>query len=114
MDTQTVQVFLGDPIEDDDERRVLNRLRADLSRRGYPRGSTRTSSRPGKQQRQVDLLVVTTARCVQVEVKNFALDLPLIGQANGPWRQVLPGGQHRQLDRNYFRQALEATSRSVT
>jgi len=36
MDTQTVQVFLGDPIEDDDERRVLNRLRADLSRLGVP------------------------------------------------------------------------------
>ena len=42
-------------------------------------------------------------------MKNFGLDLPLIGQANGPWRQVLPGGQDRQLDRNYFRQAREAT-----
>ncbi len=57
--------------------------------------------------------MVTAARCVQVEVKNFALDLPLIGSANGPWRQVLPDGE-RQVDRNYFRQALEATYASVT
>jgi hypothetical protein len=42
-------------------------------------------------------------------VKNFAFDLPLIGSANGPWRQVLPDGRERQLDRNYFRQAREAT-----
>lgn len=109
MDTQIVQVFLGDPIEDDDERRVLSRLRADLSRRGIPARIYANFVAAGKRQRQVDLLVVTTARCVQVEVKNFGLDLPLIGQANGPWRQVLPGGQDRQLDRNYFRQAREAT-----
>jgi hypothetical protein len=63
----------------------------------------------GKQQRQVDLLVVTADRCVQAEVKNLAPDLALIGSANGPWRQVLPGGQERQVDRNYFRQAREAT-----
>jgi hypothetical protein len=109
MDTQTVQVFLGDPIEDDDERRVLNRLRADLSRLGVPARIYANFIATGKQQRQVDLLVVTAVRCVQIEVKNLDLDLPLIGQANGPWRQVLPNGQERQLDRNYFRQAKEAT-----
>jgi Nuclease-related domain len=109
MDTQIVQVFLGDPIEDDGERRVLSRLRADLSRRGIPARIYANFVAAGKQQRQVDLLVVTTARCVQAEVKNLGLDLPLIGQANGPWRQVLPDGQDRQLDRNYFRQASEAT-----
>ena len=109
MKTQMIQVFLGDPIEDDDERRVLNRLREDLSRRGIPARIYANFVAPGKQQRQVDLLVVTAARCVQVEVKNFALDLPLIGSANGPWRQVLPDGRDRQLDRNYFRQAREAT-----
>ena len=53
--------------------------------------------------------MVTAGRCVHVEVKNFALDLPLIGAVNGPWRQVLPDGQQRQLGRNPFRQALEAT-----
>jgi hypothetical protein len=109
MGTQTVQVFLGDPIEDDDERRVLNRLRTDLSRRGISARIFANFVATGKQQRQVDLLVVTADRCVQAELKNLAHDLPLIGSANGPWRQLLPGGQERQLDRNYFRQAREAT-----
>jgi hypothetical protein len=109
METQTVQVFLGDPIENDDERRVLNRLRTDLSRRGISARICANFVATGKQQRQVDLLVVTADRCVQAELKNLARDLPLIGSANGPWRQVLPGGQERQLDRNYFRQAREAT-----
>ena len=109
MDTQIVQVFLGDPVEDDDERRVLNRLSADLSRRGIPAWIYANFVAIGKQQRQVDLLVVTGSRCVQVEVKSFGLDLPLIGQVNGPWRQLLPDGQERHLDRNYFRQAREAT-----
>ena len=96
-------------IEDDDERHVLNRLRADLSRRGIPARIYANFVATGKQHRQVDLLVVTAARCVQAELKNLSPDLPLIGSANGPWRQVLPGGQGRQLDRNYFRQAREAT-----
>lgn len=109
MDTQIVQVFLGDPVEDGDERRVLNRLSADLSRRGIPARIYANFVAIGKQQRQVDLLVVTDVRCIQVEVKSFGLDLPLIGQANGPWRQLLPDGQERHLDRNYFRQAREAT-----
>jgi hypothetical protein len=109
MKKQTVQVFLGDSIEDDDERRVLNRLRADLGRRGIPARIYANFFATGKQQRQVDLLAVTAVRCVQVEVKNFARDLPLIGTANGPWRQVLPNGTERQSDRNYFWQAREAT-----
>ena len=109
MEKQIVQVFLGDPIEDDDERHVLNRLRADLSRRGIPARIYANFVATGKQQRQVDLLVVTAVRCVQAELKNLSPDLPLIGSANGPWRQVLPDGQERQLDRNYFRQAREAT-----
>ena len=109
MEKQIIQVFLGDPIEDDDERHVLNRLRADLSRRGIPARIYANFVATGKQHRQVDLLVVTAARCVQAELKNLSPDLPLIGSANGPWRQVLPGGQGRQLDRNYFRQAREAT-----
>ena len=83
--------------------------RADFSLRGTTCADHANFVAAGKQQRQVDLLVITTARCVQAEVKNFRLDLPLIGQANGPWRQVLPGAQDRQLDRNYFRQAREAT-----
>jgi hypothetical protein len=109
MDTNTIQVFLGDPIEDDSEQRVLSRLRADLGLRGIPARIFANFVATGKQQRQVDLLVVTAARCIQVEVKCLDPDLPVIGQANGPWRQVLPGGQQRQLDRNSFRQAREAT-----
>src|SRR5262249_1969592 len=73
LDTITGQVLLGDPIEDDDGRRVLNRLRADLSRLGVPARIYANFIATGKQQRQVDLLVVTAVRCVQIEVKNLDL-----------------------------------------
>jgi nuclease-like protein len=104
-----VQVFLGDPIEDDNERRVLSRLQSDLHRLRVPARICANFIATGKRHRQVDLLVLTAHRCVQVEVKNLDPGLPLIGQANGPWRQVLPGGGERPLDRNYFWQAREAT-----
>jgi hypothetical protein len=106
--TTQIEVFLGEPIAHDTERVFLARLRADLSRRRccariYANFITRSS------QRQVDLLVATEYRLVHAELKTVDQSLPLIGGINGPWAQDLPGGQRRSLERNFYRQAHEAT-----
>lgn len=103
-----IEVFLGEPIAHDTEQAFLARLRADLSRRGcrariYANFITRSL------QRQVDFLVVTDHRAVNVELKTLDQGLPLIGGINGPWAQELPGGKRRSLERNFCRQALDAT-----
>ena len=103
-----VEVFLGEPIAHDTERVFLARLRADLSRRRccariYANFVTRSS------QRQVDFLVATEHRLVHVELKTVDQSLPIIGGINGPWAQELPGGRRRSLERNFYRQAHEAT-----
>lgn len=109
MDNTEVTVFLGDTVEDDAERHVLERLRRDLAQRSIPAVIYANFFARGKKLRQVDLLVVTPSRCVQVELKNLDVTKPLIGHVNGPWLQQLAPGQTRTLDRNYFVQALEAT-----
>jgi hypothetical protein len=106
--TKQVEVFLGELIAHDTERVFLARLRADLVRRSccariYANFITRSS------QRQVDFLVATEYRLVHAELKTVDQSLPLIGGINGPWTQELPGGKRRSFERNFYRQAHEAT-----
>ena len=109
MSTATqVEVFLGEPIAHDTEQVFLARLRADLSRRGC-RARIYANFITGSSQRQVDFLVATEHRLVHAELKTVDQSLPLIGGINGPWTQELPGGKRRSLERNFYRQAHEAT-----
>ncbi|MEU8220794.1 nuclease-related domain-containing protein [Micromonospora taraxaci] len=102
------EVFFGDRIDDHNELRFLQRIRADLGRRGTAaRIYANFITQHG--QRQVDFLISTARRLVHVELKTANPGLPLIGTANGPWEQQLPDGKRRSLDRNYYRQALSAT-----
>lgn len=109
MDNNEVTIHFGDTLEDGPERHVLERLRRDLAQRSTPAVIYANFFAGGPKLRQVDLLVVTPARCIQVELKNLDVTKPLIGQVNGPWKQQLAPGRVRVLDRNYFAQALEAT-----
>src|SRR4029450_13850147 len=59
--------------------------------------------------RQIDVVIATDQRCINVELKALDQALPLIGPANGIWRQQLPDGTERLLDRNYNNQALQQT-----
>jgi hypothetical protein len=108
VSTQLVEVYLGDPIDDRNERQVLSRLRADLERRGIP-ARIYANFIAGPQQRQIDLLISTPRRLVHVELKVLDPGLPVIAGINGPWKQQLPDGRLRSLDRNFYRQAHEAT-----
>jgi Nuclease-related domain len=109
MNESVVEVFLGDPIRDRGELYVLNRLRGDLQRRGVPARVFANFVAAGRQQRQIDLLVATPTRLVHAELKAVAPELPLVGDANGPWQQLLPDGQRRPLDPNPYRQAHQGT-----
>jgi hypothetical protein len=109
MSSNVIQVFLGDPVGNASERQVLARLRADLTRRSIGAQLFANFVAPGNGQRQVDLLAVTAHRVVHAELKQLDIASPLIARANGPWSQRLPGGEERRLDRNFYRQAHDAT-----
>jgi hypothetical protein len=106
--TRRCEVFLGNRIDDRNELRFLQRLRADLERRGCA-ASIYANFVTRRHQRQVDFLVSTVHRLVHVELKTADPGLPLVGAANGVWEQQLPDGQRRSLERNYFRQAHSTT-----
>jgi hypothetical protein len=109
MNEPLVEIFLGDIIEDRGELRVLNRLRGDLERRGIAACVFANFVATGAQLRQIDLLVSTRARLVHAELKVIAPELPLVGRVNGRWQQVLPDGQRREFDRNFYWQAHQGT-----
>ena len=59
---------------------------------------------------QIDLVIITAQRCLNVELKYLDTELPLIATPNGPWRQLLPDGADRSLDRgNFYDQAIQQT-----
>lgn len=105
---QLVEVFLGDAITYTSEREFLARLRFDLERRGI-RARIHANFLTRRGQRQVDFLIVTEHRLVNAELKTVDQALPLIASLNGPWGQKLPNGATRAHDRNYYRQAHDAT-----
>lgn len=112
MVKNTVSVFYGAPLTHDHEKAAVNRLRGELQRRCVSAtllvNFVVANSRNGS--RQVDLVVLTADRCLNVELKRLDPQLPLIAKPNGPWRQVLPGGQERSVgDHNYYDQALQQT-----
>jgi len=106
--TTSVEVFLGNTIDEPAERRFLERLRADLERRGV-RARIHANFVAGRTQRQIDFLIRTDYRLVHAELKTVDQSLPLVASINGPWAQQLPDGKLRLHDRNYYRQAHEAT-----
>jgi hypothetical protein len=102
----TVEVYLGNPIPVASERKFLVRLRHDLLRLGV---SARifANFRAGPAERQIDFVVVTDRRVVQLDEKVFPG--PIIdGPSNGPWT-VRVGPNKVEEWRNPLAQALDAT-----
>jgi hypothetical protein len=107
-DTEVV-VFLGDRIDDPGEVRFINRLRRDLEGHNVPASLFANFIAAGRQQRQIDLLLLTPDRLVHCELKVFNQHHPLIGGPNGRWKFMLPDGSERELDGNPYRQAQDGT-----
>ncbi|HUP69639.1 MAG TPA: nuclease-related domain-containing protein [Acidimicrobiales bacterium] len=104
-----IKVLVGDSISDPGEQRFITQLRKDLALRGVEAVLYANFVTPGRNQRQVDLLIWSPQRVVQVEIKSLDQDLPVLGPVNGPWEQLLPGGTRRSLGKNCYRQAHDAT-----
>lgn len=107
--SNTVTLLVGDPVDDPGERRFLARLIPDLAAAGVDAVVYANFITPGRLQRQVDLLIWTPHRVLQVEIKVLDERFPVRGHVNGHWVQVLPDGAERSLGKNGFRQALTAT-----
>jgi hypothetical protein len=90
MKQNNVEVFLGHPLSDPTEQKFLRQLRQDIEQRGVS-ALILANLEVSRQHRQLDFVIVTSARTVQCELKGFRL--PVIGSANGRWEQLMPGGE---------------------
>ena len=110
MSTQQIRVFLGDSISDPSEGRFLRRLRSDLaSRVPWACIFANFTADARNAARQIDFLVLTPYRLAHVELKTLDANRPILGPANGPWRQALPGGGVKEWSGNAHQQALRGT-----
>lgn len=103
-----VVVFYGDQPVHDHERRAINQIREQLDSRGIP-ATLLVNFTVSRGSRQIDLVIITADRCLNVELKHVDLSLPMIGPVNGFWSQRLPDGTDRTRERNFYDQALQQT-----
>lgn len=103
-----IEVFYGDQIEHDSERHAVSALRRQLERQQIS-ARLLVNFTVARGVRQIDLVIVTQTRCMNVELKSIDTALPLVGRANGPWEQLLPDGNRRLMDRNFYTQARGQT-----
>ncbi len=102
----TVEVYLGNPINVASEREFLARLRHDLLRLGVS-ARVFANFRAGRAERQIDFVVISAHRVVQLDEKVFPGAVE-DGPPNGPW-SVRVGPNKIEEWRNPLAQALDAT-----
>ncbi|MGB8403860.1 MAG: hypothetical protein WCE30_07320 [Mycobacterium sp.] len=104
-----IAVYHGDQPAHAHERRAINVVRNELARRNVS-AILLVNFTVARGARQIDLLIVTDQRCMNVELKHVDTTLPLIATLNGPWRQLLDDGTERMVaDHNYYEQAIQET-----
>ena len=103
-----VAVFYGEQPAHAHEHRAINKVRNELVRRSIP-AILLVNFAVARGARQVDLVIVTPQRCLSVELKCLDPTLPVIAPVNGFWRQRLTDGTERQLERNFYDQAVQQT-----
>jgi hypothetical protein len=104
-----VTVFYGERPVHVHERRAINTARRELARRNISAALLVNFTVVANGGRQIDLVIITDQRCLIVELKCLDSTLPLIATPHGPWRQELPDGGVRDLDRNFYDQAIQQT-----
>jgi len=108
MNTNIIQLFVGDEISDSGEQAFISRLQRDLADRGVP-ATLYANFYPSTRSGQVDLLIRTACRTAYVEIKSLNPAYPVRGSLNGHWEQLLPDGSVRSLGKNAAKQALAGT-----
>lgn len=106
--TAEVTAYYGDQPAYDHERRAISAIRAELERRNIPATLLINFTVSGGS-RQIDLVIVTATRVINVELKHLDPTLPLLAPRNGPWRQLLDDGTDHDFERNFAEQALQQT-----
>jgi hypothetical protein len=107
MSTDTaVEVFLGNPTTIPSENYFLARLQRDLLTRGVS-ARILANLQVGKDDRQVDFVVITDHRVVQIEEKTFPGRI-VEGPKNGPWKVQVGASEVREVG-NPVWQARRAT-----
>ncbi len=86
----------------------MNWVREQLTRRGL-RAILLVNFTVSNGVRQVDLVIVTSRRCINVELKALDQRWPVIACVNGFWRQRLSDGSDRMFDKNFYIQARDET-----
>jgi hypothetical protein len=105
-----VTVFYGEQPTHSHERRAVRIVCDELARRGISATLLVNFTVVANGAPQIDLVIITDQRCLNVELKCLDPELPLIATPNGPWRQLLPDGTDRLLDdRNFYDQAIQQT-----
>ena len=109
MKNTEIKLFVGDPVTDPTEQKLIKRLCLDLERHDA-RGVLYANFFPkAKQTRQIDLLVRVETHTAHVEIKGYSADYPIRGRQNGPWIQIRPYGEERELGTNFGVQARNGT-----
>lgn len=104
---QVIAYYGGQPAHDH-ERRAISAIRAELERRNVPAILLINFTVAGGS-RQIDLVIVTATRVINVELKHLDPTRPLLAPSNGPWRQWLDDGTDHDFERNFAEQALQQT-----
>lgn len=108
MNTNILNLFVGEEVTDSGERHLIARLRRDLASRGEF-ATLYANFFPSPRAGQVDLLVRTSCRTAYIEIKTLNPDYPVFGRPNGHWEQQLLDGSRRSLGKNAAKQALKGT-----
>jgi len=90
----SVDVYIGSPLEHESERAFLNRLSDDL-RKANRAAMIFANFYPPTRPRQIDFLVVTEQCTGLIELKSY--NQPVEGGINGAWTVVLPDGSRQKL-----------------
>ena len=76
-----VEVYFGDPLQYESEKRAIAKIRSELQRRGISARLLVNFYLP-RGERQVDLVIVTADRCLLVELKSPDMSMPLVGHCH--------------------------------
>ena len=106
MKNRVVEVYLGHPLVDLNEKRFLRRLCHGFEQNGIE-AVVFANLFAGKTSLQLDFVIARPDRVVHCELK--AWRHPVIGRPNGNWDFRLPDGTSRSTDGNPCRQVTEGT-----
>ena len=101
----TIELFIGSPLDIESEEVFLKRLIADLQK-AHINATIFANFITREPHRQIDFFIATKTNAYHVELKTITA--PIFGDTNGRWRIKLENGDYKSLgSQNPYRQALD-------